>query len=499
MQINVILVTVAAVLFTMTAVAEDAPTVVDPWISTDKVPDFRTIDRLIKSVVKEGMTNEQKVLAVFHVVRRNFCHWKTSRHLAYDFHRVQHSLGSGACLTMTTPLHVIYERMGFKSQSWVHNGHHMMEVEYDGSRHCLDPHMSFYCYDRSTPRKIASIKQLRADKTLAYDAKKEGRAGLGYLLCGDSPKYFAPGGRWKLERDGRWPKMKIEEPFGKIALRRGETYVRTWSPGPYYVKIRDRAGKIAPDKYGCGTVHTCGARADSRDTANWSLYEPHLAKVGIGRMARASLYRLWAVGRLEYQMPGTKDGYKDAVVSEKNISQTWSGLMQTDKAQPGELIFSVACPYVLTAGEVKLFSPKGNVAASVSVDKGKTWKPVALAVEEERVHEGRFVDEVNGALEGYRLKVVLTRGTQLRSLSLVSHFQVNRFSLPHLVPGKNVVKVEAARYGAPLTVRYEWSEGEGWTTPKTVSKTFTKDGTFEIEVAGPKYPRMKALTLSVAR
>jgi len=481
------------------ALAADATVVVDPWISTDRAPDFRTIDRLIQSVVKDGMTNEQKVLAIFHVVRRNFCHWKTSRHLAYDFHRVQHSLGSGACLTMTTPLHVIYERMGFKSQSWVHNGHHMMEVEYDGSRHCLDPHMSFYCYDRSKPRKIASIEQLRADKTLAYDAKKEGRAGQGYLLCGDSPKYFAPGGRWKLERDGRWPKMKIEEPFGKIALRRGETYVRTWSPGPYYVKIRDRQGKIMTDKYGCGTVHTCGARADSRDTANWSLYEPHLAKVGVGRMARASLYRLWAVGRLVYQMPGTKDGYKDAVVSEKNISQTWSGLMQTDKAQPGELIFSVACPYVLTAGEVKLFSPKGNVAASVSVDAGKTWKPVALAVKEEGVDEGRFVDEVNGALEGYRLKVVLTKGAVLKGLDLVSHFQVNRFSLPHLVPGKNVVKVEAAKYGSPLTVKYEWSEGEGWKTPKSASKTFTKDGTFEIEVAGPKYPRMKALTLSVAR
>ena len=197
-------------------------------------------------------------------------------------------------------------------------------------------------------------------------------------------------------------------------------------------------------------------------------------------------------------MPTIKDRYKDALVSEKNISQTWSGLTQTDKAKPGEVVFSVGCPYVLTAGELKLMAPKGKVAASVSVDQGKTWTPLVLEVQRMGVHEARFVDEINGSFDGYRLKVELADGATLKGLELVSHFQVNRFSLPHLVPGKNTVKVEAANYGSPLTVKYEWSEGEDWKTPKSVSKTFRKDGTFEITVAGPKYPLMKALTLSVA-
>jgi hypothetical protein len=60
------------------------------------------------------------------------------------------------------------------------------------------------------------------------------------------------------------------------------------------------------------------------------------------------------------------------------------------------------------------------------------------------------------------------------------------------------VSVAADAYGSPLTVTYKWAEGPKWRTPKSVSKTFAKDGEFEVEVAGPKWPRMQSLTLSVA-
>ena len=60
------------------------------------------------------------------------------------------------------------------------------------------------------------------------------------------------------------------------------------------------------------------------------------------------------------------------------------------------------------------------------------------------------------------------------------------------------MKVEADAYGSPLTVRYEWSEGEGWRTRKAESHTSAGNGEFEIQVAGPKWPRMESLVLSVA-
>ena len=468
--------------------SSEAPIVVSPHIKTDKSVDFRTIDSIIESVVKEGMSDEEKVLAIFHVMRRNFVHGPPPPDMAYDFHRIQHSVGVGACLTMTTPLKVIYERMGYKCQSWVHNTHHMMQVYYDGDWHCLDPHMNFFCYDRSKPRKIASVKRLRTDPTLASNAVKEDRTVGGYLLCGDSPKWFAsqtdnPGDNWYLERDGQWPEMKIEEPFGDITLRRGETYIRTWQTGKYWY----RAGW--PEHYGCGPLHTCGI-ADQRDLPNWALYEPHGCKPGIGNHANQIFYRIWGIGQLEYRPDLGNGHYKDASLSETNVSVVDDSLTQDDKSQPAEVIFFIQCPYVITAGELELQCDGGKVTTAVSIDNGNTWRPIQVGAP--------FVDEVNGSWNGYQLKLTLTDGTVITGLALTSYFQLNRYSLPYLASGKNAVFVSAERYGAPLTVEYKWFEGKDWQNPKSARRTFTQDDQFEIEVADPKYPRMSSLTLSVA-
>jgi hypothetical protein len=61
-----------------------------------------------------------------------------------------------------------------------------------------------------------------------------------------------------------------------------------------------------------------------------------------------------------------------------------------------------------------------------------------------------------------------------------------------------VVSVEAQSFGAPLTLTCSYSEGEGWKTPRKVARALEKKGEFEVVVAGPKYPRMEELTLSVA-
>jgi hypothetical protein len=479
---------------------------VDPHIKTNRTVDFRTVDSILDSLIDEGMSDEEKVLKVFHTIRRMFVHGPTPRALAYDFHRVLHVLGTGACLSMTTPLHLLYERLGYASQSWVHDGHHMMQVYYGDGWHCLDPHMNFYCYDRSTPPQIASIRQLREDPSLARDAVAEGRAGRGYLLCGDKPDWFAgEHGVWYLEADGEWPEMKVEEPFGRIALRRGESYIRTWHPGEHFY----RDAWIPRD--GTGPIHHC-AEADRRDEANWDLYEPHAWS---GRPGQDRIYyRAWGVGRLVYR-PRFEDGsYIDGVLSRENVTvdqrDGTAMLVQGDVGMPGEVVFTVSCPYVLTAGELRLSSEgAGGIDAWVEVEEGiplsdesgrnapaDKCTPLSLVADGEGMR-ARFVDEINGCFEGYRLRVRLLEGASLKALELVSHFQLNRYSLPHLVPGKNVISVEAGVFGSPLTVGYEWSEGPGWKEPQSEQRTFSASGAFEIDVTGPKYPRMEALSLTV--
>ncbi len=479
--------------------------VVDPHIRVDGVADWRSADALLASITDIGMTDEQRVLAVFHTVRRLFVHGPVPNAWAYDFHKVMHVLGTGACLSMTTPLHMLYQQLGYRSQSWVHDGHHMMQVDYGGAWHCLDPHMAFSCYDRSVPPQLASIEQLRADPSLARDAVAENRAGRGYLLCGDAPDWFAGDtGDWYLEAGGDWPKMVLDEPFGGIVLRPGESYVRTWQPGPNFY----RGGWLERD--GCGPIHHC-AEADRHDQANWPLYEPHgWVRPDNGR----TYYRAWGVGRLEYTPRFGDSSYRAGLVTEVNTTVVAGTLATADPAQPATITFAVGCPYVLTAGELTLQLAHGdNIRAWIRVcDEHTTapaeagrklpplaheWTQLQLRRDAAGAAKADFDAEINGCFEGYEVRLQFDGHTALAGLHLVSHFQLNRYSLPHLLPGRNTVHITAHRFASPLTVRYEWSDGPDWQQPRLVERTVRQDSTIALDVAGPAYPRMRALTLAV--
>ncbi|HIG16118.1 MAG TPA: hypothetical protein EYQ31_01825 [Candidatus Handelsmanbacteria bacterium] len=479
--------------------------VVDPHIQVAGVPDWRTVDELLDSIVHDGMSAEERVLTVFHTVRRMFVHGPTPRELAYDFHRVMHVLGTGACLSMTTPLNLLYERLGYRSQSWVHDDHHMLQVEYGGAWHCLDPHMCFGCYDRSQPPQLASVEQLRADPTLARDAVAEGRAIDGYLLCGDRPDWFAGNeGDWYLEAGGDWPQVRLQEPFGAITLRPGESYTRSWQPGPHFYND----GWLERD--GCGPIHHC-AEADRQDAANWPLYEPHgWTRPTNGR----TYYRAWGVGVLQYQPRFVDDSYRAGVTDEGNTTVTDGVLCAADESIPATITFAVGCPYVLTAANLQLtLTGGGHVSAWVHVhDKepiaarppgrgpsqmAHDWTEIGLAHEGDGNWAVDFDEEINGCLDGYELRLQITDGGGVEALRLTSHFQLNRFSLPNLLPGHNTVDVSAHRFDAPLVVCYKWAEGPGWEQPRCERRTLRQDERFELEVAGPHYPRMQELSLAV--
>ena len=479
-------------IFGVAASAGEAPVVRDPFVTTDKSVDCRTVDSIVKSLIKDGMTDEEKVLTVFHWLRRAISHGRGEQdvELAYNLHYQVHIFGIGSCLRQTTPLSVLWERLGYKTHGWATGGHHCIQVFYDKKWHLFDPHMNFFVYDRGNPRSIASIEQIKEDTTLASDAVKEGRACPGFLLCGDDISQFATRKGW--QDMGEYPESRkyrprIIEPFGGITLRRGESYIRTWAVGEHWIL------KYWPKE---GPYHGCGGQ-DIKDTVNLPVLEPTVWVTGSG----ARRYRHGAVGRLVYAPDLTGDHYADAVVSQTNLAPGEKagakGLAPT-AAQPGEVVFSVNCPYAITAGELTLERiGTGELQAAVSTDQGKTWKPVELKAEG-NAFKSKFIGEVNGSFAGYWLKVSVPAEAGIGKLELTSHFQLNPRSLPYFAPGKNVVNVEAAAFGSPLTVTWNWGEGADWKTPKSLSKTLTGKTTYEVEVPGPKYPRMESLTLAVA-
>ncbi|MDD4890766.1 MAG: hypothetical protein PHU85_12655, partial [Phycisphaerae bacterium] len=405
--------------------------VVNPWVSTDRSVDTRTVDTILKSLITKDMTDEQKVLAVFHWVRRVIYHGDGPIDMSYNFDTMIHSLGTGSCLRQTTPIWVLLNKAGYKCRTGATGGHHIMEVEYGGKWHLFDPHMNFYVYDRAKPPSIISIEDIKADPALVTDAVKEDRACPGFLLCGDDVSTFSNYSAFKIVGD--FPESKkytpvVKEPFCQFNLRRGETMVRTWMPGPYWFYKSSH-------KKDEGPRHGCGGR-DAKDTVNLPIYEPHVA----GRT-----YRHWGAGYMVYKPNLATDHYLDAVVSRKNVTAGKkggvAGLVTEKPGENGEIVFGLDSPYILAAGEFRYSRiGMGDMAAAVSVDQGKTWKPLEKWNVGEQLST-TFVDEINGSVQGYWLKLTIPAAGGVANIELKTHFQLVPFALPYLVPGKNVVSV----------------------------------------------------------
>ena len=464
--------------------ADDSPFVINPVISTDKSVDCSSVDRILAGLVHPGMTDEQKVLAVFNWIRRVMYHGDGPEEYAFDFGKMVQVLGNGSCLRQTAPLALLLKRLGYESESWVHDGHHMLQVSYGGKWHCLDPHMNFYVFDRSVPPHIAGLEQLRVDSTLAWAAEAEHRSAPGFLLCGDSPAWFSGGGLW--EKEPGWPDVTIKDPLRRLTLRRGESISFSWLPGDYYYR--------KAWQFDYGPYHTCGAR-DSLDTANWPIYEPYRAIVN-----DTPCYRHWAQGKMVYYPDLFSDHFQDGVAGQKNIVRLCPCfvLMPQDLRYPGELVFSVDCPYVITAGEfrVKKGEMHGGITAEVSTDGMKNWQPVTVT-DSGQVVRGLFVDQINGSFNGYYLKLILAGDSSMESLEMTSYFQHNPLALPYLVPGENLLKVEAEHFGSQLKLEWSYAEGPDWKNTKTILRNFPEAGELKVAVGGEKYPRNLSLTLSV--
>ncbi|KPK84622.1 MAG: hypothetical protein AMJ81_05110 [Phycisphaerae bacterium SM23_33] len=476
--------------------------VVNPHLATDRSVDTRSAKSIVRDLVNEDMTDEQKALALFHWLRRVIYHSGPEEPMRHDFNLMVNVFGYGSCYMQTHPLSHLFNQLGWPCRNWVHNGHHMIEVHYDGDWHCFDPHMTFYVYNRAQPRAIASVAELRKDRTLAFEAVKENRAGPALLICGDSPNWFSGDEGWRLDQ-AFLAHRGADREFGAITLPRGTRYVRTWKTGTFYQPH-------AFGKDGVGPYHTCGAGSDRRDQVNFPYWEPYLWK------GKASSHRHHGTGYIEYEPDLRGEGWKDGAIRFINLGGDADAKRPALHPLAGgiesEAIFSVTCPYILTAGVLQLAGRIGEQGDSLKVSVSSQWAGESSQRRWKDVVEinqtGAFERKqdisslIAGSLDGLWLRVAMQardpRGTGLDGLKLHADFQLNPYALPQLLPGRNKLLVTAARCDRPWKLRLAWSEGQGWNTPKEYKAAI--NGTSHeavVEAAGPNFPRMQALEFSV--
>lgn len=464
--------------------------------------DTRSARSIVRDLVRPGMTDEQKVLALFHWVRRVIYHSGPEEPLRHDFNRMVNVFGYGSCYMQTHPLSHLCQQLGFPCRNWVHNGHHMIEVFYDGGWHCFDPHMTFYVYNRAKPPAIASVAELQADATLAEAAVREKRTGPAFLICGDAPTWFSGRSGWVLDHPFL-PHRGADEEFGGIRLRRGERYVRTWEAGRYY------RPHIFLEQY--GPYHTCGPESDRRDPVNFPYWEPYP-----WQDREAASHRRAGAGFLEYAPDLRGDGWREGALRFINLAadsrSERPALHPAEGGMEAEVIFSAKCPYILTGGSLELTGRIGAAGDRIRVSVSKDWREGGMerawkdiAAYSEPGGFKRQVDLsflVEGSLEGYWLRIAIEAKeparTGLDALKLRADFQLNPYALPQLLPGQNRLSVTAARAERPWNLRLTWREGAEWQTPRHVAVTVRGlVAEAAVQVAGPKYPRMETLEFSV--
>ncbi|MBI3830825.1 MAG: hypothetical protein HY291_14990 [Planctomycetes bacterium] len=481
---------VAAVSACLMALQTLRAEVQEPWVTTDRTVDCSSYETILKGVLKDGMTDEQKALTLYWFFRQRVYHYMNVRE-SRDPLVCVNVLGNTLCGSQGTCMKGLLLAAGIKARVVSGPGHTFYEAFYDGQWHGFDTFMNFYVMTRGDKPHVASFQELEADPTLISTAAKENRCPPGMAMCGDDPLFFS-----KHVDVSDYEVMKLDWSVKKNSLRKGEELVRSWWPGGMPLP-----GTYNP-KLGPGPLHTCGShdRADAPEM--YKFWEPY----GIPKLAPSTSvsYRHYFNGVINYAPNLATADYKDGLVSESGVKAGAEGL-----SGAGELVVPVKCSFYISAGQC-LFEatcPGEGDAVTLSVSRdGTQWTEVVAGKEPgKKVYAGSLnavVVNSEAGLHAYRIKFALKGTAVLNHYLLQTYFTHNAMAAPHLMPGKNQVTVSVAKAdtlaGADLKVLYRYREAPGWNGEiKTLEKEI-KSNPFTFEAAlpeGEKLPQMLDLTL----
>jgi len=507
-------------------------------LTNDRGVDTASIESIVADATRGAVTSEQRVLALFHWYRRMIYHHRSADadRNRRDVLKAINSLGYNLCGSQTAVFVTLLRHAGFKTRVVAGSargdfgGHTFCEVWFDGHWHCFDTMTSFFVYTRGTPRRIASLEDLRADPSLVARAVAENRAPPAFLCCTyhqeSSPADKAVLARTMGEADLTWSTL----------LFTAGSLVDFWSSAPGASRVLDEegtyGGRYTPDLMDLtlhpqeilvwswdnpglwirdlshpdfGPHHTCGA-ADEHDPVNFKYFEPYLRE-NFGHARRC--YRRHSNGSREWwpdeSLPAS------AGVRQANLRVAdGRGTLASDGTAPAEFILPLRSPYAVLQIEVDLELEQGADARTVVSlrDREKpdaAWAPIMTCDGACRGLQTVVFTCMAAPLYVYDLKVSAGRApARFRIGRLKTVFQLNPAALPTLYPGDNTIRISA---DTPTTLRRhclrvacEWDDGPGWNTRRQdvqVIRHLPHTYHLRADVSADKMPRMKQITLAL--
>lgn len=427
-------------------------------VVSDKVPDVSDLESWKKSFIKDGMTDEQKALAVWKTVR-TFQHQDAPpvEHLQHedvvqDPIKVFNIYGYGFCSMASCEVEALSRHVGLKAQGRIIFAHSVPEVFYDGGWHLLDG--SLMCYFPKADGKAAAVDEIIAGLKEWYEKNHDYRKNekkLGQFMRGGGwrqgpevlsrcPQYDENG--WFEAATHGWystmqeydcaPNQIYEYGYSQgyqvdIRLRPGERLVRNWSNKGLHVNMK---GGGAP---GCMTMKT------GQDSLRYTPKDGDLAPGRVGN------------GTLEYDVLMAKGAFRSGALAAENLTD--SAAVQ-DPGKPGVLVVRMPTSYVYLTGKMTFkvaVGAGGSAAVSFSDNHGLDWKEI-VAVSESGSKDIDLGDLVFRRYD-YRVKFELKgKGTALEALRFAHDVQHSQRPLPALAQGQNTITFSAGAAEGTITV-----------------------------------------------
>ena len=143
---------------------------VSPVLRVSGFPDFTSCEGMLASVLKPGMTSEQKSIAIWKFLSDWRYHWCPAEEFdeIHDPVKFLNVYGYGFCDDSAQNFAALCEVAGLKARVWGLQGHVVAESFYDNAWHMFDP--DHKCCFRAPDNHILSVEELAKD-TSAITAK----------------------------------------------------------------------------------------------------------------------------------------------------------------------------------------------------------------------------------------------------------------------------------------------------------------------------------------
>ncbi|MCL2639490.1 MAG: hypothetical protein FWD53_01460 [Phycisphaerales bacterium] len=440
-------------------------------VVSDKVEDVSSLEAWKKSFIKDGMTEQEKAIAIFNTVVK-FRHQTAppnefieSGGNVHDPIKVFNVYGYNMCCCASGHLTALARNIGMEAQGWGINAHSVAEIKIDGKWGMLDP--SLINYFVLPDKTIAGVMDLH-DSIFEFLSKnpdfknldKQGRYGVmrGGKWRTNGPEalkgavHFSENG-WQPASTHAWGDTIME--FGGTHVKDGrKPFIYDYATATgYEVNIQLRPGEKITRGWTNQGLHVNQLESGSRDVTGT---DGSLNRYG---PAWGDLNPVTRVGNgtIEYNLPLADGKFKTGMLTVENIAtkaeSAGPAIHVKDAAQPATLIFRMPSSYVYLGGSLNLnaaIPADGSIAVSFSDTNGVNWKPLAtLTAGENKIdlkpHNYRRYD--------YRLKFDMKgAGTGLDAVQVVNIIQNSTRALPALDAGENKIAFTAGSQEGTITV-----------------------------------------------